>query len=661
MCGISGYVMRAGRQPSRAVLERMTRALAHRGPDDQGLAELTTRDRAWALGLGHRRLSIIDLAGGHQPMAAGDETWITFNGEIYNFLELRAELQGRGHRFRTRCDTEAILHGYRAWGIDVVSRLRGMFAFALWDAPRERLLLARDRFGKKPLFLHESGDGIAFASEIKSLLCLPDLRVDVDEDAVRDYLLYRYVPGPRTLVRGVRKLLPGTLAVWHAGAVEERRYWSPPDGEPEPPRAPAPDRGEDRREDRRGDGRADPSPDPVAAFREHLDEAVAIRMVSDVPYGAFLSGGVDSAAVVALMTRHTGEPVRTFSVGFADTRYSELGHARQVAARFATEHHELVVSERELMDELPALVRFRDAPVSEPSDIPVHLLARRARESVKMVLTGEGGDELLAGYPKHAAERCARPYHALPGWLRARLIEPAVAALPYRFRRARTALASLALPDEAERWPRWFGALSRAERDRLLIPSLRGAPAATGPRALPVPPPRSRSALRRLLYFDQTSWLPDNLLERGDRMTMAASLEARMPLLDHELAAFVSGLPDRCRLRGRGGKWILRAAMRGLLPPAILARAKVGFRVPVNEWFRGPMRDYVHDHLTGSGSLTAGYFDGDALRALLAEHASGRVNHEKTIWALLNLEIWHREYLGRAPGEPAAAAQRRTA
>lgn len=624
MCGIAGFVVPSATIDSGSVLRAMAHAIAHRGPDDEGFLEADTRDGAHRIGLAHRRLSIIDLSTGHQPL--DNETGsvqIVFNGEIYNFEDLRTELIAAGHSFRTRSDTETIVHAYEQWGTDCVERFRGMFAFAIWDADRQRLFLARDRFGKKPLYLAEHRGALAFGSEIKALLAFPGRRVEVDRDAIVDYLAYRYVPGPATLFRGIRKLMPGSIAVWEGGRLSERRYYLPPDREALPA------------------GAASPG-DVVGRFIDTLDEAVRIRMISDVPFGAFLSGGIDSSAVVALMSRHSGQPVKTFSVGFSESQYSELGYAKAIADQFGTDHHELTVSQDQLMEHLPALVRFRDAPVAEPSDIPIYLLSREAQRSVKMVLTGEGSDEFLGGYPKHVFERFAEPYHRVPSLLRQRLIEPLVGALPYRYRRGKTAVATLALEDRNERMVRWFGALSPRQVETLLADRRSGFRPLTGAQFDVAP---GNSALRSTLYFDQTSWLPDNLLERGDRMTMAASIEARMPFMDHELAAFVAQLPDEWRIRGRTTKRILREAMTRLLPPHILERPKVGFRVPVNEWFRGPMRNYLRDHLTGPDSRTSGYYRSDALARIMTEHFDGRQNHEKLLWALLSLEIWHREYV----------------
>ncbi len=621
MCGIAGYFAAAGGDGLGAALRAMAAALSHRGPDDEGFFEAMTRDGGHCVGLAHRRLSIIDLSTGHQPMSNEDGSiQIVFNGEIYNFQGLRDELVSRGHAFRTRSDTETIVHAYEEWGPDCVLRFRGMFAFAIWDAGRERLFLARDRYGKKPLFLHRCGGGLLFASEIKAILRFPGVERQVDRAALWDYFAYRYVPAPATLLAGIRKLMPGSYLVCERGAVTETCYFRPADGKPLlHPTTVA---------------------DPVGEFLEQLDEAVRIRMISDVPFGAFLSGGLDSSAVVALMSRHSSLPVKTFSVGFAESAYSELAYARSVATQFRTDHHELTVSPDDLIEHLPAAVRYRDAPVAEPSDIPIFLLSRAARRTVKMVLTGEGADEFLGGYPKHVLERYVGGYQSLPAALRGGLIEPLCRSLPYGFRRVKTAIANLALPRRCERLPRWFGALSSAERTRLT--TLRAPESAARP-AVWFETCRDNSPLRDILYFDQTSWLPDNLLERGDRMTMAASLEARMPFMDHELAAFVSGLPDEWRVQGFTTKRILREAMRRVLPAAILERPKVGFRVPVNEWFRGSLLGLLREYLTGTGSRTRGYYRAEALQRYIDEHASGRQNHEKLLWCLLNLEIWHRE------------------
>jgi asparagine synthase (glutamine-hydrolysing) len=619
VCGIAGWVA-DGDGPTSGTLDEMLRAMAHRGPDDSGSTLLPCAHSARTVALGHRRLAIIDPTGARQPMTAGEAGLaLVFNGEIYNFRELREELRRHGHRFALESDTEVLLRAYQHWGNDVVAHLRGMFAFAIWDAHNERLFLARDRFGEKPLFLYERGSDLYFASEIKALLCLPFVKTTVNLNAVWDYLAYRYVPGPATLFDGIRKLMPATAAEWADGRLTEWRYWTPPDGER---RRPALAVGE-----------------PVAEFLTRLEEAVKLQMVSDVPFGAFLSGGIDSSVVVALMSRHTST-VNTFSAGFAEDAYNERSYALDVARRYATNHHETVVSPHDVTDRLSALVAQRDAPVTEPSDVAISMLAQEAARSVKMVLTGEGSDEVLGGYPKHVSERFASAYQCLPSVVRNGLVQPLVRALPQEFRRVKTAVASLSTPDSRERMVRWFGALDARERDRLsVLPRVNG-----GLHGVEFDADPRVGALRRTLYFDQTSWLPDNLLERADRMTMAASIEARLPFLDHRLVEFVASLPDRYRVRRLRGKWILREAARHLLPSEILWRPKIGFRVPVGEWFRGHLRDYLCEHLRSASSRTRAYYDTHALDETLDEHLAGRQNHEKLLWALLNLELWHRRY-----------------
>jgi asparagine synthase (glutamine-hydrolysing) len=445
----------------------------------------------------------------------------------------------------------------------------------------------------------------------------------VNLSAVWDFLAYRYVPGPKTLFEGIRKLSPGTCVTWEKGRLTERRYWAPPDGQTR----------DVRRETR--------DEDLVPQFLSKLDNAVSTQMVSDVPFGAFLSGGLDSSTIVALMTRHNPH-VKTFSVGFGEGGYSELAYANVVAKHFGTQHHELTVGFDDIVDNLPKLVGYRDAPVSEPSDIPIYMLAKEASKSVKMVLTGEGSDEILGGYPKHVFERFAQGWQLLPGYVRHSLIAPLTQSLPYSFRRAKTAVTNLNIEDWRERYVRWFGALDHRERAKLSVLRVNGK--VVDANIPPFDASPDSTTLRRILYFDQTSWLPDNLLERGDRMTMAASIESRVPFLDHELAQYVSTLPDSCRVKGLKTKWILRQAGRSLIPDAILDRKKVGFRVPVNQWFQGPLKEYLCDHLKGGESRTRAYYDPQVLDRMLDDHIEGRQNHEKLLWALLNLEIWHRQY-----------------
>lgn len=624
MCGIAGWYLKAARAPNEPALKMMTDAIPHRGPDGEGQMLVTSPDGAHQGGLGHRRLSIIDLSTGDQPMhytaPDGRRLSIVFNGEVYNFRQLRAELEALGHQFQTTSDTEIIMAAHAEWGPESATRLRGMFAHIIWEHDTGRMTVVRDRFGKKPVFMAERPEGTYFASEIKSILALPGFEGRLNIGAIPNYLNYRYVPGQETFFEGIVKMPPASFAVCENGSVSIHRYWTTPDSRVTPGVIEG---------------------DPVTRFMDVLKESVELRMIADVPFGAFLSGGIDSSAVVALMSQVGTEPVKTFSVGFAEGAYSELKYAKEIADQFRTDHHELVVSSDTLMDWLPDLIGYRDAPVAEPSDIPIYLLSVEAQKTVKMVLTGEGSDELLAGYPKHTAERYAAKYHRMvPGFLHAGLVRPLVSALPYRFRRIKTLFDSLSERDIRDRYPRWFGVLGPAARDRLLA---RDIPTGEFDQT-PFEAPATIGALRRLQHFDQTSWLPDNLLERGDRMTMAGSIEGRMPFMDHELAECISSLPDDCRIRGGEDKWILREGMRRILPARILNRPKVGFRVPVNEWFRTTMRDWVRDHLSRPDSRSASLYDGRELGRILDEHASARQNHEKLIWTLVSFELFLRRY-----------------
>jgi asparagine synthase (glutamine-hydrolysing) len=621
MCGIFGWVLGRAEAKDRDTLVRLTDLLTHRGPDGAGYWLGETPDGNHQVGLGHRRLSIIDIAGGAQPMASADGRYlITYNGEIYNYIELRADLESRGHRFVSRSDTEVILEAFRAWDTGAFPRLRGMFALALYDTLTGRLVLARDPFGKKPLFLAGRDGALIFASEMEPLVRSPGFDRAFNHAALDHYLLNRYVPGPLTLFSAATKLQPGHYAVFERGRLDTVRYFEPPLATTEP--------------------EVGSLPEAVSLFREALDDAVRIRLRSEAPYGAYLSGGIDSSAIVATMARHMSSPVRTFSVGFEEERYSELAPARLVAEHFGTDHHELVVTPADFMAHWPEAVLHRGAPVSQTSDIPILLLSRMARDSVKMVLTGEGSDEFMGGYPKHRAEPLVAAYQRLvPAALHTGLVEPLVRALPYGMRRVKIVAAAAAARNHADRMRVWFGDISPAQAAAMLGRPVDPTPPDAYPFSL-----RSRSSLRRILFFDQTSWLPDNLLERGDRMMMAGSIEGRMPFMDTELAAVVARFPDRFLTGGKGGKTVLRAAMAETLPAAILGRKKVGFAVPFGDWCRGPYREMVTDLLAGPGSTVAGLCRRDGLTALVAEHMGGRQNHERTIWSLANLELFLRTF-----------------
>jgi asparagine synthase (glutamine-hydrolysing) len=635
MCGLFGWVAPEAKARDRALLTQLTGRLAHRGPDGSGFWLGNTADQRFQIGFGHRRLSIIDLAGGVQPMSSADgSTTVVLNGEIYNYIELREELRRLGHHFTTQSDTEVLLEAWRAWGRDALPRPRGMFAFALWDAKAQQLILARDAFGKKPLFLAEGAFGLVFGSEIDPLLAFPGVSRALEPDALRQYLLNRYVPAPLTFFRGIRKLLPGCALVWKQGKFTVARYFTPPLAEIAP--------------------QFTDFENAVTAFEQVFDEAVQIRMRSDAPYGAFLSGGIDSSAVVAHMAKHSTSPVRTFSVGFREQNWSELHYARAIAACFGTDHRELVVEPESFLAHWPEAVLRRGAPVSEASDIPILMLSHLARQSVKMVLTGEGSDEILGGYPKHQAESWAATYHALmPRSLHKWFAENGAAASKQsRLRILATALGERDFPT---RMRTWFGGISESDRVALL-----GTASATPPDAFPFSL-RSDSALRRILFFDQTSWLPDNLLERGDRMMMAASIEGRMPFMDVELARLAAKMPDRFLTGGRGGKRVLRAAMRNVLPQDILTRRKIGFRVPLADWFRIRCRDELRDMLTSDHSSVARLCDFAVLQRLLNDHLDARRNNERVLWTLANLELFLRSFRPDGVAEIADATARRAA
>ena len=617
MCGVVGYV--GAKEHHADVLRAMTQALAHRGPDGEGVFLSEFAGGRLTVGLGHRRLSIIDLAGGQQPMSgAAGSVQLIFNGEIYNHNELRHELRALGLAFHTSSDTEVLLRSYEAWGDKCIDRLRGMFAFAIWDARQERLLLARDRFGEKPLYFAEVDGTLLFASELGALMRWPGFTARLNHRVLPQYLQYRYVPGPATWVQGIQKLQPGCTLVWTASGWFERRYFRPADATAA---APPPDYGKSI----------------PAMLLDTLSSTVKMQMQADVPYGAFLSGGLDSSAIVALMASHTNAPVKTFSVGFAESAFSELPYANTVAKALGTSHHELVLSAQDLIDAMPQAALHRDAPMSEPADVPMFLLAREARKHVKLVLTGEGSDEAFGGYPKHLMEPFATYYQKLPFWLRTRFIEKFANGLPFAASRVKTAVSSLSLQRFEERMPRWFGALSPNEIEALCG---EGSMVANGLPLYPFEGDQLASPLRRILYFDQTSWLPDNLLERADRMTMAWGLESRMPFMDQQVMALASALPDQWRTSGFKGKRALRQACFNLLPASILKRKKVGFSMPIALWLRTTMRDEIGDRLLGPDSVVGQLLGRTVVRRYIEDHNAGRINREKLIWTLLNLEIW---------------------
>jgi asparagine synthase (glutamine-hydrolysing) len=633
MCGIAG-ILGTDRHPADAsVLARMCQALFHRGPDDDGYYH------HGPVGLGQRRLSIIDLATGHQPLGNEDGTvWVTFNGEIYNFQELRPELERRGHRFATHSDTEAIVHAYEEFGPECVRRFRGMFAFAVWDGRRRSLFLARDRVGKKPLFYATAGGQFAFASELQGLLPHPDVRRDLDPQALDDYLTYGYVPAPRTIFRGVFKLPPAhhlTVRLGEDGAVltpDPECYWRLEYG----PKA-------ELDEEAAAEG-----------LLEVLTEAVRLRLIADVPLGALLSGGIDSGVVVALMSRLAGKQVRTFSIGFDETEFNELPYAREVARRYGTEHHEFVVRPKAL-EVLPTLIRHYGEPYADSSAVPSYYVAQMTRQHVKVALNGDGGDECFAGYERYLGSRVADRYRRLPRVLRQGVVEPLSALIPGGLpRRHRLSQLKRFLEVAGQPFPvrylRWVGYLTPGQKEELYTPEFRDLLEGYDGRKWLLgefdqvqkggPDP-----LDAVLALDVRSYLPYDLLVKMDIATMANSLEARSPFLDHKVMEFAARLPGRFKIRGATLKYLLRKVARDLLPPRVLQRRKMGFGVPVGQWMRDEFRPMLEDVLLGPQARTRRYFHEAPLRRMVAAHVEGRQEHAFRLWALLWLELWHREFL----------------
>jgi len=631
MCGISGFVNRDKDRPAdEALLRRMTDVIAHRGPDGSG------HFCTGSVGLGHRRLAIIDLSqNGAQPMHNEDgAVTVTFNGEIYNHLPLREELIAKGHVFRSRCDTEVLVHGYEEWGDALPERLAGMFAFAIWDARRQRLFVARDRLGKKPLYYHLGSDRFIFASEIKSLLCDASVPRDLDDEALDLYLSARYVPAPLTMFAGIHKLPPASAAVYENGELKIRRYW----------KCQFPDE-----TDARSEGEL------AHELWNRLRDATAARLMSDVPLGVFLSGGLDSSCIAAQLVdlrQKRGEgDVKSFSVGYrADDGSSELDQARRVAHALGTRHREVLVTAEDFHRFLPDLVWYMDEPIADAACVPLYYLSKRAREEVVVVLSGEGADEVLAGYPI---------YRTMLWMEQLRAAAPlASAALPFmRHPKARKYLRWATLPLE-QRYRGVSVAFSDDEKARLI-----GRPAARVSERLVtrlaqewaetegLPP------LERMLELDRRIWLPDDLLFKADKMTMATSQELRVPFLDHRLIEWAAGLPADVKLRGRTGKWLLRQAARDWLPAECTAPGKRGFTVPVSNWFRRQLHGPLRDALLASDSLARSRFGDKAVRRLLDDHQRGKSDRKEELYALWVLELWRKRFEVGARCAPAPAIQ----
>lgn len=620
MCGICGVFQSGTGEPaSPEVVDRMRQLIAHRGPDDSGM------HLDGPLGFGFARLSIIDLSGGHQPMTneTGD-IWLVFNGEIWNYKTLRQQLIEKGHQFRTNSDTETIIHAYEEYGTDAIARLHGMFALAIWDAPRQRLLLARDRAGKKPLYYTRADGDIIFASEIKALLAHPRVRREPDAQALADFLSVRYVPGPATLFANIYKVLPGHWLLFENGAMHEECYWDFQFGET---------------------GHR-PIKEYIQGIRQHVRRAVEERMIADVPVGALLSGGVDSSIIVGTMSQLTKQPVKTFAVGFDVPGYSELPYAQLVADHFGTEHHEIVVKCADLSQYWPLLTWHRDEPVSEPSDLGVYLVSRLASQHVKVVLSGEGGDELFAGYPKYLVDWIARYYQILPRQLRDRLITPLLDHLPYGMRKVKFTARSLSQP-APQRWMNWFGVFNGPLKAQLLSERTLASIDLDASRAFQrwLEGNPQRDNLSSMLYLDTKIWLPDNLLMKGDKMTMAASLEGRIPLLDYQLIEYAASIPSNVKIRPFQAKYLLKRAYADFLPRPILTRKKMGFNVPTGTWFREGQRNLITRLLLSERTRERGYLNDAFVAQLLRDHLEGRTNYQAQLFSLASLELWFRVFI----------------
>ena len=627
MCGICGIVDSAQRQPDGAGLRRMNRAIAHRGPDGEGYYE------QGGVALAMRRLAIIDVAGGDQPIFNEDRTIaIVYNGECYNYQELRQALDKKEHSFRTNSDTECIVHLYEDLGDECMQPLRGMFAFALWDEKRQRLLIARDRLGKKPLHYAVMDGRLYFASELKALLAALPRQPELDLQALDDYLGLQYIPEPSTVYKDVYKLPAGHRLIWERGKLQIEAYWT---FSYEP-------------KHNSSEGAL------IEEVRAIARDAVRMRLISEVPLGAHLSGGIDSSIVVALMAQASAAPVKTFSVGFEETNFSELPYARAVAERYATEHHEFTLSFGDIPATLETLLLHFGEPFADPSALPLYHLSKLTREHVTVALNGDGGDESFAGYQRYWLDGYADRYLRLPGLVTRKLVPGLAGAFPDRgdgpvgssLSNGIKRLPQLAEVDRRASLLRWSSYFSARHKRALWLPNLvADLDLARAEKQLVGLYERAPASVRldRTLYADIKSYLAGDLLVKADRMTMAASLEGRSPFLDHVLVEWAAKLPVAQKLHGRRGKVLLRKAFSHLLPPEVLRHSKQGFGIPVGAWLRGPLEPWARQTLLAPQSPLATWFQPDALARLLAEHQAGKQDHGKRIWALACLAIWARQ------------------
>ncbi len=645
MCGITGGVWTDSEKAiSRECLAQMTEVLRHRGPDDEGFYTSDLQIHPGLQGtpgvaLGFRRLCVIDLAGGRQPISNEDGSiWMVVNGEIYNHAALRRRLEGSGHTLRTRCDIEVIVHLYEDEGPRCLESLVGMFALAIWDAKKGILLLARDRLGQKPLFLSAQPDRLIFASELKSLLQVADLPREIDPQALDEFLTYQYVPAPRTIFKTIHKLPPAHYAVYDRGSLSVHRYWQPDLNS-------------------QNQVTAQVAQEQLLAC---LTQSVQLRLASDVPLGAFLSGGIDSSMIVALAGELLQQPLHTFSMGFLkpegtpETVYDETAYAQQVARKLGTNHHEFRIGPEAVTEVLPQLVWYYDEPFADSSAVPTWWLSKFTRQEVTVALTGDGGDELFAGYPQHLATRLADYFDRLPAPLRWLGTASFWQRLPGgrrqrgRIRQFKRLVEALGL-EPAQRHLQWIAIFNETRRAQLYneqwITQLGGDPVVHLAAAMQTA--SGRDPVTRGSLADLLTYLPGDLMTKVDVASMAHGLECRSPFLDHRVVEFAAGLPVSWKIRWGRGKWLLRQACAGKLPDSVLKRPKKGFGVPLEPWFRGPLRGLLQEVLLDDQTLSRGYFRPEAVRQLVDDHLQERFDHSARLWLLLIWELWQREWLSR--------------
>lgn len=626
MCGITGFVNANGDAVDRSVLEAMNRAIIHRGPDDDGFY---VREN---VGLAMRRLSIIDVAGGRQPIHNRDKTkWIVFNGEIYNYQTLRDDLEKRGHRFETRSDTEVIVHLYDEYGVECLQHLRGMFAFAIWDETEKSLFLARDRVGKKPLlYSHQANGDLVFGSEFQAVLKHPSISREVDNGAIDSYMSYLCVPAPQTAFSQVRKLEPGHWLVWKRGQIETCRYWQP----------------DFSKKIKITEEEA------IEETTRILRESIRLRLISEVPLGAFLSGGVDSSTIVALMAQESNQPVKTFSIGFEEEDFSELKYARRVAEHVGAEYNEFIVRP-DALEVIPTLVEHYGEPYADSSAIPTYYVAKETRKYVTVALNGDGGDESFAGYERYAAMKIAEKYEHVPTAFKKLFIEGPVNLWPTselkrsRVRDAKRFLRASGLP-RTERYFRWVSSFNGDTKPELYTRDFAETVSSANASSLLdrwFATANGTGILDATLLTDQMTYLPNDLLVKVDIASMANSLEARSPFLDHNLIEFAASLPENIKMRGIETKSLLKKVAARLVPKDVIYRRKMGFGVPVGKWFRGPMKDFLRDSLLSESSLKRGIVKPEILERYVNEHTSARRDHSFQLWTLLMLELWFQRFI----------------